>query len=155
MTTTLARLTQVTLDGITWEHADTSTPGGCDRVGWCDGHCRPLRAGALGDVHSRYIGSALRDTGDLIEIRVMQWKADPAQPWYIGASAGCYDNRDQAPLVEITTYPAEGLGRHLRLTRADAATAAEALRMVGAAHFADALDAASRFARELAEEMKR
>ena len=149
----LDRLTHFTEGDLVWEFANTATPGKCPRYGWCDGDCTPLRPGHLGDMHTRYIASALRDRGDLVEICVGQWKADPAQPWQLGASAGCYDNKDRAPKVGIAAMPA-GPSEVLRtfLKPQDAEAVALTLRLLGHDQFADAMDAAAKYARRLEEE---
>ena len=149
------RLSQIVKGDVMWEYARTDIPGRCDRFGWCDGGCEPLEPGRLGDYHSRYIASSLRGT-ELVEIGVGQWKADPAQPWYLSASAGCYDNKDRAPQVGIFTYPEDLTDtKQVFLKVLDAEVVASALRLVGADPFADALAAAVKFARKLGEEKQR
>lgn len=143
------RLTQMMVGDFSWEFANLDMPGGCARFGWCDGDCKPLPPGRVGDHHSRYIASALRDR-DLVEIAVGQWKADPAQPWYVSGSGGCYDNKDSAPRVGIFTCPADVMeSKRVFLSVEDADGLAQALRLCGAEVPARALAAAVTFAESL------
>ncbi|RKS76493.1 hypothetical protein BZB76_1849 [Actinomadura pelletieri DSM 43383] len=155
--TPLDRFTRSTQGDVSWEFANLDVPGGCDRFEWCGGPCGPLAPGALGDAHGRYIASALRESsGDLVEVAVGQWKADPAQPWYLGGCAGAYDNRDREPRVILDVSPSD-LERSTRvfLKVGDAAAVASGLRAVGHDRFADALDNAVKFARTIGEGSKR
>ena len=151
-TTPIERFTQITQGDVCWEFAKLDIPGECDRYEWCSGPCEPLNPGLLGDYHGRYIASALRERGDLMEISVSQWKADPNQPWTLSASAGAYVNRDHKPSVILAVYPPDlDQTKRVDLKPDDAEAFALGLRMVGHDQFADALVAAATFARNLKE----
>jgi hypothetical protein len=145
---TSARHSYVELDGITWEYANLDLPGRCEQFGWCGANCGPLPTGALGDSHSRHIASALRGS-DLVEIAVGQWKANPKMG--VRDTGSCFGiNRDRAPRVGIFTCPADlAESKRAFLSVAEADGLAQALRLVGADQFADAMAAAVTFAQGL------
>ncbi|MEU9843161.1 hypothetical protein AB0C69_28510 [Actinomadura sp. NPDC048032] len=148
----IERFTRLTQGDLVWEFASTDAPGECDHYTWCTGPCAPLKPGALGAGHGRYIASALREPNDLVEVCVTQWKANPSERWTVGFSGGGHANLDREPLVLIAAYPPDlDQTKRVHLKPSDAETVALALRMVGHDQFADALDAAATFARHLKE----
>ena len=150
---TLARVTEtLTKDNVTWQIFDSSTPGPCTLVPWCEGSCEDLAPGELGTDHARDIAAALVDGVPVLEIAVCQWVANPKIG--IRDSGSCFAlNRDAPPSVGIFTYGARHYGTFLKASWGR--TLREALRLVDCQPFADLLDVAVEFARKISEESQR
>lgn len=149
------KLTNVKVDGINWQFVDTSTPGGCSDVEWCEGqHAAPTETTEK-VFHSRSIGSAMNsETSALpVEVIVAQWKAAPGVTWIAGGSGGGWPNRDKPPQVGIFTASSSAAdGMWLERPWGDPLVAV--LHGIGQRPFADLLAVAIQFARQLDEETK-
>lgn len=125
---------------VEWEIFEQSADQSCPMASWCDGdHGKPTDNDES-FLHWRQVAYAATPESVVMEVYALQWKA--IKPWRMGSELA-YPNTDQPPFVILRIDPFSENPENLRLETKQATRLAQAMRAVGQAGFAEALETAA------------